>query len=143
MLMCAQMVDGLGALPGVVGGVDGADDLWCASAIRHSILLCMLTSGLARHLVSQERLPFTATYFGSIALTLYFALGVSQSQSVPIRLRKLTHAQLQSTILTLLAAIVQLAALVWYLISYFPMGSTGLRFAARFGTDRVGAWMNN
>lgn len=32
---------------------------------------------LARHLISQERLPFTATYFGSIALTLYFALGVS------------------------------------------------------------------
>lgn len=30
-----------------------------------------------RHLISQERLPFTATYFGSIALTLYFAVGVS------------------------------------------------------------------
>ncbi|KAK0279888.1 Protein transport protein sft2 [Friedmanniomyces endolithicus] len=31
----------------------------------------------ARHLISAERLPFTATYFGSIGLTLYFALGVS------------------------------------------------------------------
>ena len=40
---------------------------------------CMLTIRLARHLLSQERLPFTATYFGSIALTLYFALGVSPS----------------------------------------------------------------
>jgi len=30
-----------------------------------------------KHLLSTERLPFTATYFGSIALTLYFALGVS------------------------------------------------------------------
>lgn len=29
------------------------------------------------HLLSTERLPFTAAYFGSIALTLYFALGVS------------------------------------------------------------------
>jgi len=29
-----------------------------------------------RHLISAERLPFTATYFGSIALTLYFAVGV-------------------------------------------------------------------
>lgn len=30
----------------------------------------------ARHLVSGPRLPFTAAYFGSIALTLYFAIGV-------------------------------------------------------------------
>ncbi|EMD00930.1 hypothetical protein BAUCODRAFT_61945 [Baudoinia panamericana UAMH 10762] len=78
----------------------------------------------ARHLISPERLPFTATYFGSIALTLYFALG------------------LRSTILTLLTAIVQLVALVWYLVSYFPMGSQGLRFAARFGGDRMMAWMS-
>jgi hypothetical protein len=31
----------------------------------------------ARHLFSGPRLPFTAAYFGSIALTLYFAIGVS------------------------------------------------------------------
>lgn len=31
----------------------------------------------ATHLMSTPRLPFTATYFGSIALTLYFSLGVS------------------------------------------------------------------
>jgi hypothetical protein len=31
----------------------------------------------ARHLISGSRLPFTAAYFGSIALTLYFAIGVS------------------------------------------------------------------
>ncbi|KXS98046.1 hypothetical protein AC578_8785 [Pseudocercospora eumusae] len=76
-----------------------------------------------RHLVSQERLPFTATYFGSIALTLYFAVG------------------LRSTILTLLTSIIQLVALVWYLVSYFPMGSQGLRFAASFGGSRLSAWM--
>ena len=32
-----------------------------------------------QHLVSGPRLPFTAAYFGSIALTLYFAVGVSPS----------------------------------------------------------------
>lgn len=32
----------------------------------------------AKHLVSGTRLPFTAAYFGSIALTLYFAIGVSK-----------------------------------------------------------------
>ena len=31
----------------------------------------------AKHLLSTPRLPFTAVYFGSIALTLYFAIGVS------------------------------------------------------------------
>lgn len=30
----------------------------------------------AKHLVSGSRLPFTAAYFGSIGLTLYFAIGV-------------------------------------------------------------------
>ncbi|KAF2171384.1 hypothetical protein M409DRAFT_63687 [Zasmidium cellare ATCC 36951] len=78
-----------------------------------------------RHLISQERLPFTATYFGSIALTLYFAVG------------------LRSSILTLMSSIVQLVALVWYLVSYFPMGSQGLRFAARFGGSRISAWMGD
>jgi hypothetical protein len=53
----------------------------------------------------------------------------------------ITTPQLRSTILTLVAAMVQLAALLWYLVSYFPMGSSGLRFAAQFGTNRVAAWM--
>ena len=49
--------------------------------------------------------------------------------------------QLRSRILALLFTIIQLIALVWYLVSYFPMGSTGLRFAARVGQNRVAAWM--
>ncbi|CRG85184.1 Protein transport protein SFT2 [Talaromyces islandicus] len=77
-----------------------------------------------RHLLSGPRLPFTAAYFGSIALTLYFAVG------------------LQSSLLTLIAAIFQLVSLLWYLVSYFPMGSTGLQFMGRFGVQRVTAWMS-
>lgn len=79
----------------------------------------------AVHLISGPRLPFTAAYFGSIFMTIFFAVG------------------LRSTILTLFSAIIQLLALVWYLVSYFPMGSTGLRFAARVGGGRVAAWMND
>ena len=33
----------------------------------------------AKHLVSGPRLPFTAVYFGSITLTLFFALTVGHS----------------------------------------------------------------
>jgi hypothetical protein len=36
-----------------------------------------------QHLASGPRLPFTAAYFGSIGLTLYFAIGVSQKQCPP------------------------------------------------------------
>lgn len=35
----------------------------------------------ARHLVSGPRLPFTAAYFGSLSLSLYFALGVSTERN--------------------------------------------------------------
>ena len=56
----------------------------------------------AKHLLSTPRLPFTAAYFGSMGLTLYVSLG------------------LNSTILTVLSAAVQIVALLWYLVSYFP-----------------------
>ncbi|KUI53948.1 Protein transport protein SFT2 [Cytospora mali] len=77
----------------------------------------------AQHLFSGQRLPFTAAYFGSITLTLYFSMG------------------LHSTILTLFSAIIQLACLVWYLVSYFPMGSSSLRMATSFGARRAATWM--
>ncbi|KFH45811.1 Protein transport protein-like protein [Hapsidospora chrysogenum ATCC 11550] len=76
------------------------------------------------HLLSTPRLPFTAAYFGSIILTLVFAI------------------KLHSTILTLLGALVQIACLIWYLVSYFPMGSTGLRFATTYGARQAASWMN-
>jgi hypothetical protein len=76
------------------------------------------------HLLSGPRLPFTGAYFGSIVLTLVFAL------------------KLHSTILTLVAAIIQLACLAWYLVSYFPMGATGLRMATTFGARQAAAWIS-
>ncbi|KAJ5684695.1 uncharacterized protein N7477_001040 [Penicillium maclennaniae] len=78
----------------------------------------------AKHLISGSRLPFTAAYFGSIGLTLYFAIGR------------------QNLFLTLISSICQLVALVWYLVSYFPMGSTGLQYVGRFGVNRVSAWVS-
>jgi len=65
------------------------------------------------HLFSKERLPFTSVYLGTLTLTLYFALG------------------LQSYILTSVAAVGQVLALLWFVISYIPGGQTGLKFFAR------------
>ncbi|KAG7292271.1 hypothetical protein NEMBOFW57_002306 [Staphylotrichum longicolle] len=47
------------------------------------------------------------------------------------------------TVLTLFAGLIQLASLIWYLISYFPMGSSGLRLVSSFGARRAAAWMTS
>lgn len=62
------------------------------------------------HLFGKERLPFTLVYFTTLTATLYFAMG------------------LQSAILTPIAAVMQVIALVWFVISYIPGGQTGLKF---------------
>ena len=66
-----------------------------------------------QHLFSKDRITFTTTYFGSLALTLYFAMG------------------LQSTPLTTIAAGAQIMALVWFVVSYLPGGQTGLKYMSR------------
>ncbi|KAF2686609.1 SFT2-domain-containing protein [Lentithecium fluviatile CBS 122367] len=101
--------------------------LWSMGSILFLAAFAVMNGpkAFALHLASAPRLPFTAAYFGSIALTLFCSL------------------KLHSFFLTFIAMVVQLGALVFYLVSYFPMGTTGLRFAARFGGNRVAAWMND
>jgi len=62
------------------------------------------------HMFSQERLMFTATYLGSILSTLYAALFM------------------HSYILSLVCSGLQVVALIYYLLSYFPGGEQGVRF---------------
>ena len=68
------------------------------------------------HLVSKERLPFTLVYFTTLIATLYFAMG------------------LQSAILTPIAAVLQVIALLWFVISYIPGGQTGLKWFTKLFT---------
>ncbi|KAK3336517.1 Got1/Sft2-like family-domain-containing protein [Cercophora scortea] len=100
--------------------------LWTLGSILFLASFAAIMGPVAyiQHLASTPRLPFTAAYFGSLGLTMWFSIG------------------LQSTILTLISAIAQLACLVWYLVSYFPMGSSGLRLATTFGARRAAAWMS-
>ncbi|KAK4212802.1 Got1/Sft2-like family-domain-containing protein [Rhypophila decipiens] len=99
--------------------------LWTLGSILFLASFAAVMGPIAylQHLASAQRLPFTAAYLGSLALTLYFSIG------------------LQSTFLTLISAISQLACLIWYLVSYFPMGSSGLRLVSTFGARRAAAWM--
>jgi len=68
------------------------------------------------HLFSKERLPFTVVYFITLSATLYFAMG------------------LQSAILTPIAAVLQVIALAWFVISYIPGGKAGLSFFTKLFT---------
>ena len=70
-----------------------------------------------KHIVSRERLPFTSFFFISCFTTLYFA------------------AIQKNTILTILCAAVELISVLYYIISYFPMGATSLRMLSSFGMN--------
>jgi len=72
-----------------------------------------------KHQFSRERLPFTLAYFGSLIATLYFAM------------------EMQSTILTTIFAIIQVIALVSYVLSYLPGGQSGLMFFGRVAASTV------
>ncbi|WVF65402.1 hypothetical protein IAT40_000129 [Kwoniella sp. CBS 6097] len=74
-----------------------------------------------KHILSPERLPFSLAYFGSLALTLFFAIGI------------------RSTIGTLVAAIIQVGALLSYLAAYFPGGITTLRFGGQMALRGAGS----
>jgi hypothetical protein len=52
---------------------------WSAGSVSFLASWAVLMGPIqyAQHLTSGSRLPFTAAYFGSIALTMYFAVGVS------------------------------------------------------------------
>ncbi|WFC97247.1 hypothetical protein MBRA1_003913 [Malassezia brasiliensis] len=65
-----------------------------------------------RHLFSAERWPFSAAYLSSMVGTLYFALGP------------------RWRLVTLLCAVLEIAALLAYVAAYFPGGTTTLRYAA-------------
>lgn len=73
---------------------------------------CFLTGFMLffRQAFSRPRLAVSGTYAGSLTATLYFALF------------------LQSTILTIVAAIVQVATLFLMVIGEIPGGASGLRF---------------
>ncbi|OAY63126.1 Protein transport protein SFT2 [Ananas comosus] len=62
------------------------------------------------HMSSKERLPFTLGFIGSMVGTIYVSM------------------VLHSYILSVLFSAVQVLALTYYAISYFPGGSTGLKF---------------
>ncbi|WCJ37345.1 Got1/Sft2-like vescicle transport protein family [Euphorbia peplus] len=71
------------------------------------------------HMTSKERLPFTLGFIGTMVGTVYVSMF------------------LHSYILSVLFSILQVLALSYYVISYFPGGSTGLKFLSSTITSSV------
>ncbi|KAI2798802.1 hypothetical protein BLOT_010783 [Blomia tropicalis] len=86
------------------------------------VLSFAILLGPVNHLKNQfsrDRLPFTLAYFGSLIATLYFAMSV------------------QSVILTTIFALIQVIALVWYVVTYIPGGHSSLMFFSRIAANTV------
>ncbi|KAL6839474.1 hypothetical protein ACP4OV_030744 [Aristida adscensionis] len=62
------------------------------------------------HMISKERLPFTLGFVGSMIATIYVSM------------------VLHSYILSVFFSVLQVLALAYYAISYFPGGSAGMKF---------------
>ncbi|KAG2438080.1 hypothetical protein HXX76_005689 [Chlamydomonas incerta] len=62
------------------------------------------------HMMSADRLPYSLGYVGSVLATLYAAL------------------VMRSYLLSLLCSGLQVVALLYYLLSYFPGGANGVKF---------------
>jgi len=73
----------------------------------------------ALHMISTERLPFTLGFLGSMCATLYASM------------------VLHSYIFSVFFSGIQVLALLYYVISYFPGGSAGLQFLTSFFTSAV------
>ncbi|KAK4758909.1 hypothetical protein SAY87_020210 [Trapa incisa] len=71
------------------------------------------------HMSSKERLPFTAGFIGSMVGTIYVSM------------------VLHSYVLSVLFSVLQVLALSYYVVSYFPGGSTGLKFLSSTLTSSV------
>jgi hypothetical protein len=86
--------------------------------------------------MSKERLPFSVTYFCSLALTLYFSLGVRffPQMSTFIHCLSQAHSQIGS----LVCGVIQVLALISYVLAYFPGGTQTLRLGGSLALRGAG-----
>ncbi|KAL6453297.1 SFT2 Protein transport protein SFT2 [Candida maltosa Xu316] len=75
------------------------------------------------HLLSRDRIIFTGIFFSSVLLTIYSA------------------CILKSSILTVFTSIIEMLAVLYYTLSYFPFGATTLTFFTSYVVGYVGGWI--
>ncbi|KAB2607293.1 transport protein SFT2-like [Pyrus ussuriensis x Pyrus communis] len=92
--------------------------LGCAFIIASFFALKGPKNQLA-HMSSKERLPFTVGFLGSMVGTIYVSM------------------VLHNYILSVVFSVLQVLALAYYAVSYFPGGSAGLKFLSSALTSSV------
>ncbi|CAK9436142.1 uncharacterized protein LODBEIA_P07000 [Lodderomyces beijingensis] len=76
-----------------------------------------------RHLLSRDRIVFTTIFFLSILMVLY------------------SSVVLKSTILTIMSSIIEIFAVLYYAVSYFPFGATTLTFFTSYIMGYLGGFI--
>ncbi|CAI5756999.1 unnamed protein product [Candida verbasci] len=96
--------------------------LWTGGSILFVLSFGILQGPYSyiRHLLSKERIVFTVIFFSSILLTLY------------------SSVILKSSILTIFTSIVEILAVIYYTVSYFPFGATTLTFFSSYIVGYIG-----
>lgn len=98
--------------------------LWLMGSLLFVISFGILQGPNAyiKHLTSKDRILFTTVFFGSVLITLYCA------------------AILKSAILTIVASVVELFAILYYIFSYFPFGATTVTWFTSYVVGYVGGF---
>lgn len=84
--------------------------LWSLGSLMFIVAFAILNGPVAylKHMVSKDRIYFSAFFVGTVMLTIYFSIVV------------------KSVILTFIFGILELIAVVYYTVSYFPFGAQAL-----------------
>lgn len=75
------------------------------------------------HLLSRDRIVFIGVFFGSVVATLYSSI------------------ILKSTILTIITGVIELFAVLYYTVSYFPFGAQTLTFFTSYMIGWFGGFL--
>ncbi|KAH3902548.1 Sft2p SCDLUD_000127 [Saccharomycodes ludwigii] len=100
--------------------------LWSMGSLLFVLAFGVLQGPVSylKHLITKERLPFTAFFFGTCLGTIYFA------------------AFAKATLLTIVFAVLQLFSIIWYAVSYFPFGRQGLTVLTNVGIGQARGALN-
>lgn len=75
------------------------------------------------HLLSVNRIVFTVVFFGSVLATLYLSV------------------VLKSSILTIFTSLIEVLAVLYYTVSYFPFGATTLTWFTSYFVGYIGGFV--
>lgn len=76
-----------------------------------------------KHLLGRDRIVFTAVFFGSVLFTMY------------------TATILKSALLTIFSCIIEIFAVLYYTVSYFPFGAGALTWFTSYMVGYVGGFI--